>query len=396
MSKKQSMRDVQHFGEEGGVVPVIDHAATSTFLDPGDMQKVFEGEIKGCYLYSRHSNPTVSAFSQKLAAMEGTESAFGVASGMGAISCSVMQVMMEGGHMISSDTIYGGTWALFKNILPKLGVEITFVDPKNPEAFQKAIRPDTKLFYTETMSNPLLGVSDIKSLSEITKKNDIKLMVDNTFTPLMISPKELGADIIVYSCTKYISGQSDLIAGAICGAKDFIDQLIDVNNGMAMLFGPVMDARIAYELYARLDSLPIRMIGHAKAAETLVSKMVENDIPGIIYPGLKSFSQYELFNQMKNDKYGHGGMITLDCGELKKATALAQKLQDERFGLFAVSLGFSRTLLSCPSASTSSEIPEDEQKRIGLRPGLLRMSIGFAGSDEVLAEKFISCYKSIF
>ena len=157
-----------------------------------------------------------------------------------------------------------------------------------------------------------------------------------------------------------------------------------------------MDARIAYELYARLDSLPIRMIGHAKAAETLVDKMVENDIPGIIYPGLESFNQYELFNQMKNDKYGHGGMITLDCGELKKATALAQKLQDERFGLFAVSLGFSRTLLSCPSASTSSEIPEDEQKRIGLRPGLLRMSIGFAGSDEVLAERFINCYKSIF
>ena len=142
--------------------------------------------------------------------------------------------------MISSDTIYGGTWALFKNILPKLGVEITFVDPKNPEAFQKAIRPDTKLIYTETMSNPLLGVSDIKSLSEITKKNDIKLMVDNTFTPLMVSPKELGADIIVYSCTKYISGQSDLIAGAVCGDKDFIDQLIDVNNGMASTFWHIL------------------------------------------------------------------------------------------------------------------------------------------------------------
>ena len=396
MSKKQSMRDIQHFGEEGGVVPVIDHAATSTFLDPNDMQKVFEGEIQGCYLYSRHTNPTVNAFSQKLAAMEGTESALGVSSGMAAISCAVMQVMMEGGHMISSNTIYGGTWALFKNILPKLGVSITFVDPSDSGAFEDAITPETKLIYTETMSNPLLSISDIKSLSKITKKNNLKLVIDNTFTPLMIAPKELGADIVVYSCTKYISGHSDLIAGAVCADQEFINQLIDVNNGMAMLFGPVMDARIAYELYARLETLPIRMMAHAKAAEILIQKMQENDIKGIVYPGLTTYPQFNLLNEMKNPKYGHGGMITLDCGDLTRATKLAQKLQDERFGLFAVSLGFSRTLLSCPSASTSSEIPEDEQKLIGLRPGLLRMSIGFSGNDDILAEKFIKCYKEVF
>ena len=154
-NKAQKIRDIQHFGEEGGVVPVIDHAATSTFLNPNDMQKVFEGEIQGCYLYSRHTNPSVIMFSKKLAAMEGSDSALGLASGMSAITCAVLQVMKEGGHMIASDTIYGGTWALFKNILPKFGIEITFVDPSKPDEFKNAIKDNTRLIYTETMSNPL-------------------------------------------------------------------------------------------------------------------------------------------------------------------------------------------------------------------------------------------------
>jgi methionine-gamma-lyase len=395
MSMTQDLRDIQHFGEEGGVVPVIDHAATSTFLNPDDMEKVFHGEIKGCYLYSRHSNPTVNAFSQKLAAVEGTEAAFGVASGMAAISCTVHQLLMDGGHMVSSNTIYGGTWALFKNILPKQGVKIDFVDPYDVKAFEAAITPDTKVIYTESMSNPLLGVSDIPALAKLAKKHGCKLVVDNTFTPLIFSPKKMGADVVVYSCTKYISGHSDMIAGAICADRAFIDQLIDVNNGMCMLYGPVMDARIAYELYTRLDTLPLRMIAHSKAARILVARMKKEGIEGIIYPGLPEHPQNELFDSLRNEKFGHGGMITFDCGDLKKATRLAQKLQDEKFGLFAVSLGFTRTLLSCPAASTSSEIPEEDQKKIGLKPGLLRMSIGFVGDDDLMAERFIQCYKAV-
>lgn len=394
-NKAQKIRDIQHFGEEGGVVPVIDHAATSTFLNPNDMQKVFEGEIQGCYLYSRHTNPSVMMFSKKLAAMEGSESALGLASGMSAITCAVLQVMKEGGHMVASDTIYGGTWALFKNILPKFGIEITFVDPSKPDEFKNAIKDNTRLIYTETMSNPLLSVSDIKSLSEISKAHHLKLIVDNTFTPLIVSPIELGADAVVYSCTKYISGQSDLIAGAICSSEEFIAELIDVNHGMAMLSGPVMDPKVAYELYSRLDTLPIRMKAHSSAASTLVNRMQQEDIPGIIYPGINSYKQFDLFNQMKNDSYGNGGMITLDCGNLERATKLARSLQENKFGLFAVSLGFSRTLLSCPSASTSSEIPKDEQERIGLSDGLLRMSIGFCGDEEILAERFIKCFKEL-
>lgn len=399
MKKKntlQDIRDVQHFGEEGGVVPVIDHAATSTFLDPGEMEKVFLGEKEGCYLYSRHTNPSVNSFSRKMAAMEGTESAFGVSSGMAAITCSVEQILLEGGHMVTSNTIYGGTYALFKNVLPKRGIEISWVDPFDIEAFEKSIRPDTKLIYTEVMSNPLLGISDIEALAKIAKKNGIKLVVDNTFTPFIVKPAELGADVVIHSATKFISGHSDLIAGVICSSQEFINELIDVNSGLAMLYGPVMDPKIAYELYVRLDHLPLRVKAHSEAAVSLVSRMQEEGVEGIVYPGLESHPQHLVLEKIKQEGFGYGGMITLDCKNLESALALAQKLQDAKFGLFAVSLGFSRTLMSCPSASTSSEIPKDEQEQIGLRDGLLRISIGYTGDLKLMNDRFMECYREVF
>lgn len=391
----QDLRDVQHFGEEGGVVPVIDHAATSTFLDPAEMEKVFLGEKEGCYLYSRHTNPSVIALGKKMAAMEGTEAAFGVASGMAAISCTVEQILLDGGHMVTSNTIYGGTYALFKNVLPKRGIEISFVDPFDMEAFEKAIRPDTKLIYTEVMSNPLLGISDIAALSKIAKKHNIKLVVDNTFTPLIVKPKELGADVVIHSATKFISGHSDLIAGVICSDQSFINELIDVNSGLAMLYGPVMDPKIAYELYVRLDHLPLRVKAHSQCAEALVNFLAEKKVKGVLYPGSKNHPQYEVLERIKNKEFGSGGMITLDCENLENALKLAQMLQDKKFGLFAVSLGFSRTLMSCPSASTSSEIPKDEQEKIGLRQGLLRLSIGYTGDQELMNQRFWECYSSV-
>lgn len=391
----QELRDVQHFGEEGGVVPVIDHAATSTFLDPGEMEKVFLGEKEGCYLYSRHTNPTVIAFGKKMAAMEGTEAAFGVASGMAAISCTVEQILLDGGHMVTSNTIYGGTYALFKNVLPKRGIEISFVDPFDMQAFEKAIRPDTKLIYTEVMSNPLLGISDIAALSKIAKKHGVKLVVDNTFTPLLVKPSTLGADVVIHSATKFISGHSDLIAGVVCSSQEFINQLIDVNSGLAMLYGPVMDPKIAYELYVRLDHLPLRIKAHSECAKSLVDFLKNKNVPGVIYPGCENHPQYEVLKSIKQEGFGSGGMITLECGELEKALKLAQALQDIKFGLFAVSLGFSRTLMSCPSASTSSEIPKDEQEKIGLRPGLLRISIGYTGDQAIMNERFYRCYQEV-
>lgn len=393
-SIKQAMRDVQHFGEEGGVAPVIDVASTSTFLDPKDMGRTFKGELEGCYLYSRHSNPTVNHFGAKLAAMEGMEAGLGVASGMAAIACAILQLLPEGGHVVSSRTVYGGTWALFANLLPKRGITTTFVDPNDVAAFEAAIRPDTKVLYTETISNPILAVADLGALGALAKKRGLSLVVDNTFAPLLVTPSRFGARVVIHSCTKYISGASDLIAGAVVADKKFIASLIDVNAGAVMLLGPVMDPRVAHELYMRLDHLALRMAAHAAAADKLARRLDAEKIR-VIYPGLESYPHRALMAKMANPGYGSGGMMTVDCGSTERALALAAALQDKKFGLYAVSLGFSRTLMSIPSISTSSEIPESEQKMMGLSEGLLRLSVGYTGDDATMIERFLACWRAL-
>lgn len=395
-SPEQAIRDVQHFGEEGGVVPVIDVAATSTFLNPADMERTFQGELQGCYLYSRHSNPTVNILGKKLAAMEGAEAALGVASGMAAIACTIDQIMGEtGGHVVASRTVYGGTYALFKNILPRRGTEVTFVEMTDLAAVEAAIRPETKVIYAETLSNPLLSACDIPSLANICKKRNLKLVIDNTFAPMLVRPLELGADVVIHSCTKYISGSSDLIAGAIIGSAQFINSLIDVNHGVVMLTGPVMDPRIAHELYLRMDHLGLRMKAHSEAALYLAQKMQDEDLK-VIYPGLDDHPQHQVFQQsLLPSAPGFGGILTLECATSEEARILATRLQDDKFGLYAVSLGFSRTLMSCSAKSTSSEIPLEEQKEIGLSEGLLRFSIGLSGDIEVMWKRFIHAYREV-
>lgn len=397
-SAQQAIRDIQHFGEEGGVVPVIDVASTSTFMDPKDMERTFMGELQGCYLYSRHSNPTVNIFGLKVAAMEGAEAALGVASGMAAIACAVEQIFrnegVTGGHIVTSRTVYGGTYALFKNIFPTRGLTVSFVEATDLKAIEAAIRPDTKVLYAETLSNPLLAVSDIRAMAALCKKHKLKLVIDNTFAPMMVRPLELGADVVVHSCTKYISGASDFIAGAIAGSKDFIGSLIDVNTGVVMLTGPVMDPRVAHELYMRMDHLGVRMKAHSQTSLFLAKNMAKEKLP-VIYPGLETHAQHALLKTMIDESIGFGGILTLECADAEQARVLATKLQDEKFGLYAVSLGFSRTLMSCSAKSTSSEIPESERKEIGLSEGLLRFSIGYTGDDHVMWERFMKCYRSV-
>lgn len=393
---EQSIRDVQHFGEEGGVVPVIDVASTSTFLDPKDMEKTFSGELQGCYLYSRHSNPTVNIFGRKMAAMEGAEAALGVASGMAAIACTVEQIFLNEsqgkGHLIASQTVYGGTYALFKNILPARGIQTTFVNINNLAEVEASITSETKVIYTETLSNPLLTVCDLKALAKICKKHNLKLVVDNTFAPMMVQPLLHGADVVVHSCTKYISGSSDFIAGAIVGSHQFVSSLIDVNHGSVMLTGPVMDPRVAHELYLRMDHLGIRMEAHSKTAQFLAEKMKAEGLK-VIYPGLKDHPQHQLLKELSGRDL-FGGILTLECKDADAARILATKLQDEKFGLYAVSLGFSRTLMSVSAKSTSSEIPEEERKKMGLAEGLLRFSIGYSGDPQVMWERFVKCYQT--
>jgi methionine-gamma-lyase len=390
----QRLRDLQHFGEEGGVVPVVDVAATSTFLKPEDMERTFRGEMHGCYLYSRHSNPSVQAFSKKLAALEGAEAALGFASGMAAVSCTIEQMMPNGGEIVAARSVYGGTYALLANVLPRRGFSVKWVNQDSIADIEAAIGPKTKLIYTETLSNPMLGFCDLKKVGELAKLKKVKWVIDNTFVPLIASPLDFGADAVIYSATKYLGGSADLIAGAVVSTQAFIDSLIDVNTGEAMLRGPVMDARIAHELYTRLDHLGPRIKAHSEMAIHMARAFEQAKVP-VTYPGLESHQHHVLMASQMRKEFGFGGMMTVDCGKRERAFALAEKLQAAKFGLYAVSLGFSRTLMSIPSVSTSSEIPEVDQVKMGLKPGLLRLSIGYTGEAEVMTRRFLEAWKSL-
>jgi methionine-gamma-lyase len=236
------IQDLQYFGEFGGVNPSISDSSTYTFLSAKTMFDTFEGNAEGCYLYSRHTSPSNLYLGQALAAMEGTETANVSASGMGSITGVIMQLCKSNDHIISSRTIYGGTYAFFKKFLPDYLIETTFVDITKLEQIEKAIKLNTKVIYCESVSNPLLEVADIKALSIIAKKHNIQLVVDNTFSPLSIAPKLLGADIVIHSLTKFINGSSDTLGGVTCGTQDLINALRDVNTGANMLLGPTMDS----------------------------------------------------------------------------------------------------------------------------------------------------------
>lgn len=396
MNVEQRLRDVQHFGEEGGVIPAIDLAATSTFLNPEEMEATFAGQKEGCYLYSRHSNPTVEMFGKKMAALENTEAAVGVSSGMSAISIALEQIFFGGespfgpGEILSSQTVYGGTYALFKNIFPRMGIQTRFVDIENIDLIESMLTPKTRVIYVETLSNPMLRVAPFKKLRDLCDRHHLLLVVDNTFAPVLITPAHQGADVVVHSCTKFISGSSDMIAGAICGSRRFIDSLRDLNHGMLMLKGAVMDPRLAHELYLRLDHLPLRMKAHSEAALALAKSCEEKGLK-VIYPGLSSHPHHLQLQGMLNLGYGYGGMLALEFETSQQAMKIAQKLQDEKFGLYAVSLGFSRTLMTVPSVTTSSEISASEQQEMKLSQGLLRLSVGYIGDQQTMLQRFFSC-----
>ncbi|AQS94885.1 cystathionine beta-lyase [Polaribacter sp. BM10] len=388
------IQDLQYFGEFGGVNPSISDSSTYTFLSAKTMFDTFEGNADGCYLYSRHSTPSNLYLGEALAAMEGTETANVAASGMGAITPVLLQLVGTGEHIVSSRTIYGGTYAFLKNFTPRLGINTSFVDITKLDIVEAAITDKTKVLYCESVSNPLLEVADIEGLSALAKKYNLKLVVDNTFSPLSISPAKLGADVVVHSLTKFINGSSDTVGGVVCGAQDFINDLRNVNDGASMLLGSTMDSLRASSILKNLRTLHIRMKQHSYNAAFLADKF-ETDGLKTVYPGLQSHPSHELFKSMMNAEYGFGGMLTIDAGSLEKANELMELMQHKNLGYLAVSLGFYKTLFSAPGSSTSSEIPEEEQKEMGLSDGLIRFSIGLDNDIERTYTMMKTCMKEV-
>jgi methionine-gamma-lyase len=389
-----NIQDIQNFGEYGGVNPSISDSATYTFLAAKTMQDTFEGHTEGCYLYSRHASPSTLYLGDALAKMEGTEAALIAGSGMGAITSVLLQLCKAGDHIVSSRTIYGGTYAFMKNFLPRLNIQTSFVDITSLEIVEAAINSNTKMIYCETISNPLLEIANLPALAKLAKKYNIPLVVDNTFSPLMVSPNQLGATITIHSLTKFINGTNDTIGGVVCASREFVDSLRNVNDGAAMLLGPVMDSLRAAQILKNVRTLAIRMRKHSDNALYLAQQFQKDGL-SVVYPGLESHKGNSVLKSMLNESYGFGGLMTLELASLEKANELMELMQNRNIGYLAVSLGFYKTLFSASGASTSSEIPEEEQKEMGLSKGLIRFSIGLDDDIVRTYENMKSCMKEV-
>lgn len=379
-------RTRHEFGEHGGVNLSIETSSTFTVLEAGRLPDIFQGRAGpkgGCYLYGRHFNPTVMALSRQLAALEATEHAYCTASGLAAISGVLLHCCDSGDHVVAGATLYGGSWALLHDFLPrKAGIGTTFVDLSDLDAVERAFTPRTRVLYCESISNPTLRVADLPALARIAHAHGARLVVDNTFAPCLLSPRVHGADVVVHSLTKFINGASDIVAGCVCAEGAFIDAMYDLHVGSLMLLGPAMDPRAAYEVATRLPSLGLRMREHSRRALAFATRLEELGAR-VVYPGLPSHPDRALFERLANPGYGAGGLFTVDLGSADRAARFMEHLQNaEDFGYMAVSLGFSDTLMSASASSTSSEMDDVGLAAAGIGRGLVRVSAGYTGRLE--------------
>jgi methionine-gamma-lyase len=386
----KSFADMRHeFGEHGGVNLSIEASTAFTVITADTMPDIFQGRrgpedgTGGCYLYSRHFNPTVYVLGRQIAALEGAEAGYCTASGMGAITSTIMQLCGHGDHLIASNAIYGGTFALLKDYLPqKAGLSTTFVDATKLDEVEAAFRSGTKLLYVESITNPTLRVADLPRLAEMAHAHGAALVVDNTFSPLVLSPIQHGADVVIHSLTKFVNGASDIIAGAICSSTEFLVKLMDLHTGSLMLLGPTLDPRTAFNISMRLPHLGLRMAEHSRRALTFATRLSELGVP-VVYPGLPDHPDHGVLHRLANPDFGFGGILCVDLGDERRADEFMEILQNkDRFGFMAVSLGYFDTLMSCSAASTSSELSSEDQEKAGIRPGLVRISVGYTGTLE--------------
>lgn len=355
---------------------------TSTFVFDSAEQGAarFAGEEKG-FIYTRLGNPTQEQLEDKIAVLEGGEAALAVASGIAAIASPIWTLCNTGDHIVSSDTIYGCTFALLSEQAKKFGIEVTFVDAKNPENIRKAMKSNTKLVYIETPANPTLDIIDIEATAKIAHENGAVLMVDNTFmSPYGQRPIELGADIVIHSATKYINGHGDVIAGLVIGKKEFIDQVRFV--GVKDITGGCISPFNAWLIIRGVKTLGVRMDRHCQNAMK-VARFLEKHpmVEKVVYPGLESHPQYELAKkQMKI----FGAMISF---EVKGGVDAGRQLMNNvELCSLAVSLGDTETLIEHPASMTHSPVPREERLKAGITDGLVRLSVGLENPEDIMAD----------
>jgi len=372
-----------HAGQEpdpttGSVVTPIYASSTFVFESAEQGADRFLGKQPG-YIYTRLGNPTVRALELNVAALEGGEDARAAATGMAAITGVVMSVVKNGDHIVAGDRLYGGTHKLVTDILKDYGVEHTLVDTMDPANFEKAIKPNTKMIYIETPSNPLMSLTDIKAVAKIGKKHGIVTVIDNTFmSPYLQRPIEMGIDVVVHSLTKSLSGHSDMVGGIVVASKDFIKKMDPTFKNM----GATMGAWDAWLTLRGIKTLHVRWDRTVENAQKIAEFLESHPkVDHVNYPGLPSHPQYELGKEQMD---GPGGMMSF---ELKGGLEAGRKMMNNvKLCSLAVSLGAVETLICHPPSMTHSVVPREERLKAGLTDGLVRFSVGIEDVEDIIED----------
>ena len=380
MSRKKNKQGFEtraiHAGQEpdpttGAIMTPIYTSSTYVQESPG----VHKG-----YDYSRSINPTRKALEACIADLEGSNFGYAFASGMSA-SATVLEILSSGDHVIAMDDLYGGTYRLFENVRKRsAGLDFTFCDLSNVKAIEASLKPNTKMIWIETPTNPLLKIADLKAISSFAKNNNLIAVCDNTFcSPFVQNPLEFGFDIVVHSATKYLNGHSDLIGGVVVCSDDkteLAEQLLYLQNAV----GSIMNPFDSFLLLRSLKTLPVRMERHCSNAIQIANFLEShNSIQRVIYPGLESHPQHEIAKEQMN---GFGGMISVEIkGGLEGAKKFLERT--EIFSL-AESLGGVESLIEHPAIMTHASIPPEVREEIGISDGLVRLSVGIEALEDLI------------
>lgn len=353
---------------------------TSTFvLSEDQYSSVEQGYARDRFIYSRYGNPSQWAVQEKLAALEGAESSIVFSSGMAAISATVLAMVDKGAHVVASSDLYGGTYNLFNQEFPTLGLSATLIDSYDFEAIEAAIQPNTQLLYFEVITNPVVKVVDIPRLVAIARKHKLRLVVDSTFAPPpVMRPLELGVDVVIHSASKYLNGHSDLIAGVAAGPRKLIDQIWP----RLLNYGGSLDPHACFLLERGLKTLPIRMKAHAESAMALATYLESHPgIDNVLYPMLASHPDHKLARQLM--KMGTGNVTFFVKGGDKAALRLLDYLKLPKQ---ATSLGGVESLISLPFNSSQATFTSRQRSEIGIHPGCVRLSVGIEDAEDLISD----------
>jgi len=375
----QGVRAGQHRTPEGEHSDAIFPTSSYVFESAQDAHDKFSGKSAG-NIYSRFTNPTVRAFEQRLAAMEGAERAMATSSGMAAINVVCLGLLSAGDHVVCSRSVFGNTALMFKNIMQKFAIETTFVDLDDINAWQSAIKPTTKFLFLETPSNPLGTVADIKQLAELAHANAALLIIDNVYcTPALQKPLSLGADLVVHSATKYIDGQGRCIGGAVVGNDALIEEKI---YPILRTAGHTMSPFNAWVFHKGLETLSLRMEKHCSNALAIAQWLEQQAaVENVYYTGLQNHPQHELAKQQQT---GFGGIVSFD---VKGGKENAWKVIDATQMIsITANLGDVKSMITHPSTTTHGRLTEEERAKAGITDSLVRLGVGLENVEDIKAD----------